>query len=251
MQFSRQDLLTPEMILADVLMELQDEDTTLFTKGWYVSQIQQSLEELGFEAFFEDIQQDLDVPKTTLKVNIPAGCFNLKEIYVFNQDDCCTISNMQNVWWKDRFNTQGYGKGYTSRNHPDIKDPYIEGFNPSDVTSVYLLFYNIINGIIHLSDSCEPFDKIRLIYSGVMANIGDIPFVPRIFRQVVKDWVIEKAYRYLMNREPRRFTPMWKNINTVLYAPYMGSWDKAIMRANSLDSKMKSDLKEYLSSMNS
>jgi hypothetical protein len=239
------------MILADVLMELQDEDTTLFTKGWYVSQIQQSLEELGFDTFFEDQQQDIDIPKETMKFHIPSGCFNLKEIYVFNTDDCCNITNMQNVWWKDRFNTQGFNKGYTARNQPGIKDPYIEPYTPTAESGMYLLWYNVINGIIHLSDSCQPFDKVRVIYNGVMANIGDTPFVPRIFRQAVKDWVSEKAYRYMMNRDPRRFTPLWKNINIVLNAPYNGSWDVAKQRAAALDSKMKSDLKEYLSSMNS
>jgi hypothetical protein len=183
-----------------------------------------------------------------MKLNYPAGCFNLKEIYLLTMDDCCNITGIRNVWWKDRFQTQGNGKGYTSRNHPDNEDPFIESYTTENQTNLY--WYNVVNGVIHFSDSCADFTKVKVVYNGVMGTIGETPFIPRFFRQAVKGWVVETAYRSLVSRDPRKYATLYDRANIRLNAPYDGLWAKAKQRIDSLDSKMMSDLKEYLCSMN-
>lgn len=245
MEFSHLDLLSPQMILADVLEELQDSEQSLFTPGWYTSQVQQALEELGFDTFFETQEQIVDIPDS-MKVYIPKGCFNLKEIYLVTMDDCCTITGSQNVYWKDRFRTNGYGNGYTARNQYGLNDAFVQGYNPP--TDLY--WFNVVNGIIHLSDSCNTYSKLKIIYNGVMGTIGETPYIPRIFRQAVKGWVADAAYKSLKARDQRKYTPLWRDNHQITFAPYTGTWDVAKQRAAGLDAKMLSDLKEYLCSMN-
>lgn len=244
MQFSPNDMLSPNIILSDVLLELQDESMRKFNKGWYMSQIQQCLEELGFDSFFHTSTQDFDFP-SNMKLEYPTGCFNLREIYVLSVTDC-TINDQKNVYWKRRFTTNGNGKGYTAQNKDGIQDPFISGYG-SDSTEY---FFSVYNGIIHFSDACANYNKVRLVFNGIIGDIGDVPFVPRIFRQVTKSWVLRAAYAVLKNREPKIYRPMYLDQHNILMTPITGEWDKAISRVKAIDSKMLRDMKEYNSKMN-
>ena len=245
MNFSPDDLLSPEQIKADVLLAVNDEEERLFNPGWYVSQIQQALDELGFDTFFWEIYKDFPVPDS-LSIKIPSGCFNLKNIYLFS-GDCCNVEDMQNVYWKRNYKTYGSGKSYTANNKTGVNDPFIDPL----YSETGLYYFNVNNGYIELSSSCTDYDNLRVEFNGLNTDIGAVPHVPRQFRQAVKSWVVEVAFRYLKAKDPKTYRALWMDEHQLLYADiYDGLWAKCIRRAKDLDSKYKSDMREYMSKMN-
>lgn len=248
MIFSQESLITPEEILADVLLQAGDEDYRMFTKGWYLSQIQQCLEELSFDTFLLELFDDFEFPADTYALRLPENTFNVRNIYVYNGEiGQPTDANM--VRWKKGYKTYGVNRSYTSDHKPDqTEDPFILAISSS--TEGELLFASIENGVVTFSSTCAIYSYIRLIYNGTLIPIGESPFVPQIFRQVVKDWVMLQYYAVMKNRQPRKYRILWNDTYAVLYKPFTGSWDKANARVKSMDTKIISDLKEYLSMMN-
>ena len=57
MDLSPHNFVSVNEILADVLKIVKDSSFKLNSKGWYTSQIQQALEELSFNTFFNDVNQ--------------------------------------------------------------------------------------------------------------------------------------------------------------------------------------------------
>jgi hypothetical protein len=84
----------------------------------------------------------------------------------------------------------------------------------------------------------------------VITNIGDVPIIPLPFRQAVKEYVLERCYRILKGRNPKFYRPLWMDIYQSLTTPFDGTWDKALSRARSVDSKELEDYKEYFMKMN-
>ena len=80
MNISQESLITPDEILADVLTETEDYDFREFTKGWYISQIQQCLEELSFDTLMLTLYDDFEFPSATMAKALPANSFNVKDI---------------------------------------------------------------------------------------------------------------------------------------------------------------------------
>jgi len=245
MHFSPDDLLTPDQIKADVLLLVDDEEERELNPGFYTSQIQQAMDELGYDTFFHEIYKDFAVPDN-LNIKIPSGCFNIRNIYLYN-GDCCKIEDMVNVYWKKNYKSSGTGKSYTSMNKPGVYDNFIDPI--SDETNLY--YFNVNNGYINLSSSCTTYDNIRIQFNGLNTSIGDTPLVPREFRQAVISWAAEKAFAVLKGRDSKKWRQSWLDEYNKLYAdPYDGLWAKAINRAKRLDTKYMNDMKEYMSRMN-
>ena len=87
MDLSPQNFVSVNEILADVIKVVKDDSFKLNSKGWYTSQIQQSLEELSFDTFFDEQHQAFDMPEN-LRLELPKGSFNLRQIFVFNGSEC-------------------------------------------------------------------------------------------------------------------------------------------------------------------
>jgi len=242
MQFSPDDVLTPNQILADVLLEVNDEDTKTFNKGWYISQIQQVMEELSFDTFFHELFLDFAFPNSnSLRLKIPKGAFNVKNIFLFNGDNC-EVDAMKNVYIKRGYFTRGENKG-TMMNKKGIQDPFIGGY--SDGGDVY--FASMQNGYIYFSEACAGYETVRIYFNGIFGDIGDAPSIPRHFRQVVKAWVVLQVYRIMMSRIPRTYAPLYDRMERKLYRPFDGLWDTAQLRVKAIDSKFRKDMGEYLS----
>ena len=96
MDFSRQSFVTVNEILADVLKIVKDSSFKVNSRGFYVSQIQQALEELSFDTYFDERSEVFEVP-ADLRLDMPKGAFNLKNMYLFNGTEC-DISRSQNVY---------------------------------------------------------------------------------------------------------------------------------------------------------
>jgi hypothetical protein len=231
--------------MSDVILELNDDDHKLFTPGYYVSQIQQALEELSLDTFLNEYYFDHKFPSETLSIEMPKGAFNLRTVYVFN-GGCCNVKTSVQCHFKRGYITNGANKGYTARNKIDALDPFISPYHYDN--EVY--YFSLQNGNVLLSSKCIGYENVRLVYNGVITNIGDVPIIPLPFRQAIKEYVLERCYRILKGRNPKFYRPLWMDIYQSLTTPFDGTWDKALSRARSVDSKELEDYKEYFMKMN-
>ncbi|PHS03991.1 MAG: hypothetical protein COA88_14665 [Kordia sp.] len=267
MNFTRQSFVTSNEILADVLKVVGDVELRFNSKGYYVSQIQQALEELSFDTFFDERNESFDI-SSNLRVELPKGAFNIKQVYLFRGDDCNFGSQSQIVYHKRNFINDGSGNNYVARDKYNNDDPFYRSRNHSVHDAGHhssqhnnnghginnLFFYGIQQGVVMLSDSCRKFEKVMIVFNGMGADIGDMPVIPNFFRQAVKDFVSRAALDSIISASIG--TPLfnqWQAVqNTIsvrLEKPYDGSWAKAEHRLKVLDNKHREDLKEYLSSM--
>lgn len=262
MEYSRKDFVTHNEILADVLKSVRDERYLFETPGWYVSQMQQCLEELSFDTLFDERTEAFDMP-ADLNLSVPEGGFNIIEIFLFSGGDLCSIEASQNVWHKRNFFKKG--TGYLARNKPGSRDPFYGSFtnintrNESFGNKTFAFrrvgnennyYYNIQGGKIMFSELCKGFPKIAIKYNGTGCKIGDAPIIPLFFRQAVKDWVCESALRNRVVDNPQ-IKASWqmydRNLNVhETYGMYKGSYYKAKRRIANMDAHERECLKEYL-----
>jgi len=245
MNFSPESAVSIENILSDVLLEVEDEDHKLFTPGYYVHLIQSALTELSLDSFFLTLWKDFDFPSDTLSITMPEGAFNIRQVFVFDSENCA-VGDMREVHYKRLYQTKGANYGYTAKNKDGNDDYFMVDYSRSES----ILFFSLQNGKVLFSSSCADYSKVRLVYNGVQTNIGDVPIIPLPFRQAIIDWVVEKVFRRLKPQNSRKYRPLWSDVYNTLYAPFTGTWDRAIRRAKDLDSKVKEDYFEYFSKMN-
>lgn len=250
------DFVSVNHILAEVSMTLNDADYRKgFSIGWYTSRIQDALQELAFDTFFDTITIDKDVPKDTLSMELPQNVFNIREIYLYN-GSCCMPSTSQVVWYKRLYNNNGKGEQYTAKikdqGDSNGDDPFLPSSYNYNSALAYVgnkYYANVQNGRIMLSSECKAYDKIRLVVNGMGTAIGDTPIVPRFFERAINDYVEERFYNAMKSREVRKYRPLWNDAFSRLNDPREGSWKKARMRISSMDSWEKESYNEYISSM--
>ena len=250
------DFCSVEHLLAEITSTLNDtEFRSGFNKGWYISRIQDALQELSFDTFWLKVQQDVPMPKT-FQIEMPKGAFNIREIYGY-QGSVCSPSTSQIIYWKRNFNNNYDGDGYTAR----VKDDGSQGtdiFQPNQYlgrNANYVGFtgkkyyYNTANGLIMLSRDCGEFANVRIIYNGMGGEIGDLPVVPRFFERAVNDYVEERFYNAMKSRDPRKYRILWNDAYSRLNDNVNGSWNKARKRIKSMNTSEKTSMEEYISSM--
>lgn len=261
MNTSKHNFVTVNGILADVLKLIDDERFELNTKGFYESQIQQALEGLSFDTFFDERRESFEFPVGNLTLEMPKGAFNIRNIYLFNGTEC-DITRSVKCWWKRDYYTQG--NGYFADNKGDnTPDPFIETTAPNRYATAYPgtpgmrtsvenhYFYNIQNGMIMFSSACRPFQKVHIVYNGTGCEIGDIPIIPLFLREAVKDYVTEVGLRVKMAKDPRTWTTLWqiydRNLNRdQQHGLGQGSWYRAEQRVKNMGTAERNDLFEYL-----
>jgi len=244
------DFLSVDEILADVLLEVNDEEIRSgLKKGWYTSKIQQALEELSFDTFFDEVTLDLPFDKVKLSLEMPRNAFNVREIYLFN-GDCCSPDSSVLVHYKRLYNNRGKGIGHTAK----LKESGQNTLDPFFATRTHFVnrgagrnahYANIVNGLIMLSSNAAGFDKIRLVFNGMSGAIGDEPVIPRFFRQAVMGFVVEAFWRFMKPRD-KSARLFWADADRKLNDPRQGTWRQAKMRITSMDQWKKQSLKEYL-----
>lgn len=236
-------------LLADILIQSHDEDLRSgFTKGYYISQIQRAVEDLGYDIFFQTITRDFKMDKKKLILKMPNGSFNIREIYLFN-GDCCSKDGSVIVHWKRLFNNLPGGTTHTAKRKENntgqtdpIFDPFIRDFAFIPPTNLY--YANIQNGTIMFSSNCADFDNIRLVYNGVgTEDIGDEPVIPRIIREAVIDFVLESIFRAKYAKD-RTFRAQWSDAYNKYHNPVDGSKIRAERRVKKLGSWKREGLKE-------
>ena len=251
MNFSYSDLLTIEDILRDVTVAVDDEEMKLLNIGFYRKQVKEALRKLNYETQFDIRYEDLDMPDNLI-INFPSGAFNLRDIFIYNTPnipdqtttndaDCCSINQIVRVFHKTNFLTKGKNHGYSARIEPYMSDP----FYSSCVSDSSVYFYNIQNGLLMLSDSCESFKKVRLVYNGDPANVDKTKIIPPFLREGIVSFVTERAFFYLKARDPK-YRPLWSDSKIDL----MDKWRDAIYFSKRKDKKERDDLGENLSRLN-
>jgi hypothetical protein len=233
-----------------------DKDTRILPKGFYLSAIQHAIEALSIDTYFSEKREAFDFPNDTLTLPMPKGCFNLRNIYLFNGNEC-NIQNSQKVYWKRNYFTKGEGfiandKGnnfndpfYDDLDIPTNRYPKGERFRQQSSSS-NVLYYNVQMGDIMFSSSCRGVaNKVMLHFNNVFTNIEDAPIIPVMFRRAIEDYTCEFALRAMLPTNPEKAT-LWKIYDARLNAPYDGSWAKAENIAKSLHSSQLEELKIYL-----
>lgn len=239
------DFVSIDHILAESLMNVNDVDLRNgFTKGWFVSRIQDALQELAFDTFYQKITNDFDLP-SNLALPMPKNAFNIREIYVFNQT-CCTPNSSAVVHWKRLYNNNlGNSSGYTSRirgtSDAYNNDPFLPYHRGADRS----LYANIQNGTLMFSSSCGSYKKVRLVYNGMGVEIGEEPIIPRFFERFINDYIEERYYSAMKAREPRKYRALW----TDSFAKLEKSLSKAKIRISSMDTYEKESIEEYISNI--
>ena len=203
---------------------------------------------------------DLDMP-TDLKLIIPKGVFNIKDIHVYNpqntsstgeacERNCCTPISLEKVFYKhcgleNNYKTNNYYDTYTLLNTTQYKYP--------------ILFYDIDkeSNTIEFSDNCSSYIKIRIKASGFMGgDINDLKIVPPFVRDAVILRVIEKVCPVMMAHkiDPQLYGGILRATKEELYGKrglYQASiWEDAIYRLKRADDKEFKDLKMYYSHLN-
>lgn len=265
MNQSPDSFVTINEILSDVTKLVKDAELRMCSKGWYTSQVQQCLEELAFDTYFNEITEEFVIPENK-RIPMPKGAFNIRQMYLFSGDKCNIGTRTPNVYYKRNF--WSGGNGFVARNKGrNLDDPFYQNRSSfrnerqasgvvdgnrgrTPISQIY--HYGIQNGIIMLSDNCLTYEKILLVYNGVNTEIGEVPIIPTFLRQAVKDWVSNMALEIKLTEvigtpSFAQWQAIKAGVQTRLEKPFDGSWAKAEHRLKTMDTKEREDLKEYLS----
>lgn len=234
-------------LLFNILTQVDDEEMKSgFAKGWYVQKIKDALSELAIDTHYDRKFVDLDIP-ARLAVDIPKDSFNIRKIYLYN-GDCCTPETSAIVHWKRGFNNQEDGTGFTSNvvesGSRTTEDPYFNSFPGERLYegSYETVYYaNIQSGKIMLSSSCSGFDKIRIEFDGIGGFSNEVPVVPRIFKQAIEAYVVERVFAAKKARNPR----LWRSSHSDSLSLKSMEWEKAKLRAKRMHSWERENMKEY------
>lgn len=232
-------------VLSDVLVALNDESTRKLNAGFYRAQVRNALDELGFSTLFVEGQIDVLIPHNNI-IPFPASAYRIKNVHIYTgtPDD---IGYVQNVYWKKNARTEGFGKGYTSNNHPgNYSDIYFASSNPTWGSADIAYFFSFVNGNITLSDACASYDYFRAIYDGIPSGIlDDAKMVPPECRKAVVLWAIEKCASFLKLKDPAYRTVQIDASAQLDEYGFSGAWHEAKMRLKYLGRKVIRDVLEY------
>lgn len=250
------DFLSIDHVLAEVLVTVNDREyRSGMTKGWYISRIQDALQELAFDTFFDVITRDFDFPSSNLVMDLPTNCFNIREIYGWN-GSCCSPQSSAVIYIKRLYNNKGgNGRGYTAQvkkaGETIGTDPFQPNYHNDGTFGNFneaKFFCNLQNGKLMFSSSCSAFQKVRLVYNGMGGEIGDVPSIPRFFERAINDYVEERFYLAKKGEDPRKYRTSWMDAKQKL-DDWNGNWQKAIKRVKMMDTKQRSDYAEYLAAI--
>ena len=254
--------ITPETILFNASVNAGDKGYSIFPRGFYMSLIQDAFEELNMTSFFAEERADFDFPFDNLTLQLPKGCINVINIYVYSGNEC-NPNNSRKLYWKRNYYTKG-GPGYIANDKGrNMQDPFLENHflvSNTDKSLIrydaansvnQVLFYNIQMGNIMFSSSCKSAgNKIHIHYRGVGGDVSDAPIIPRYYKQAIEDYVTEAVLRARMVNEPsniRVLQPMWAIYEKRLNKEGMfGSWFNAVQMVRDMNTSQYEELSEYL-----
>jgi len=233
-------------ILADVLVELNDEDQRMLTPGFYRAKVKDALDELGFDMPFLEVVTDVELPDDLI-IDIPRGCFNLRQIHIFTGTPD-KVEYVQDLHWKKGANTRGKETGYTADiHHWNVTDPFVR----VSVDEYSLHYFSVQNGRLFLSDACKDYAYARIKFDGIPSmNLDEVKMVPPEVKKAVTLWVTEKCAGALKMRDAKYRAV--QNDAAIRLDEYglQGAWHEAKMRLVRLDTKQIKDVIKYNATLN-
>ena len=230
-------------VLADVTQALNDKEERKLSHGFYVAQVHNAIDELGFSTVFLEGHADIQIPANNI-VSMASNMYRLKKVHVFNGTPN-NITSMENVYWKKgAIATGGKDGGFTANMYPGFLDIYFGNSLYSSPDTVYWFVYN--KGNLVLSDACASFDYVRLVYDGIPSgSLDDAKFVPPEVRKAVVLWTIEKCAGFLKASEPGYRTIQLDAAAQLDEYGFNGAWQEAKRRIKYLGKKVMSDIMNY------
>jgi hypothetical protein len=236
------DYLSVNHILAEVSMACGDKDfRNGFSKGWYVSRIQDALQEAALDTFYYKITDDFDIP-ANLNIAMPDNSFNIRMMIAYT-GDCCVPSKSAVIHWKRNYNNKKKVDGALTRHQGTGKSNTSDPIIPSTRNVGNLYYAGIQDGHISFSPAVAQFDKVRITYNGMGVQVGDTPIIPRFFERAVNAYVRSQFWLAKLAEEPRK----WRVNYTDAVMQYEKHMEKAKLRVLSMNSFEKESLNEYLS----
>lgn len=245
-------------ILFAVLPRVDDLEYRRMPKGFYTAMIQKGLQELGMDSFFDERRESFDFPLGNLTLKLPPGCFNVREVYLYNGDQC-NIANSVKVWWKRNYYTQGNGYVANDKFNNFLDPFYTNHFGVSarlnknliryNTTQSAKFFYGLQMGNIMFSSFCRGVgNKVMIHYNGIGADIGEVPFIPVFLQAALEDFVTVRALEIMVakDRNWRDVLAMYKTQMVSPSNPFEGTWPTAITRVKTLNTAQRNDLFVYL-----
>lgn len=240
MQYNVDDLLTVDDILADVLLECGDEDYHKRTKGWYIATIKHALQELEFDTKFNEQFHDEVIP-SNLRVPTPEGSFGMVGVWVYT-GSVFSETYARRVYRKMNMLTNGDGDGYAANNVMGMTDEQVT----SQTSGSVKYFYGVQNGALVLSDGCEAFTKVRMVYKGFTKSIMGIAIIPPMLREAIAGYTTVKFFASVLDENPRRYAPTYdRKKNDLYYPPRNSVWDNAKRRVARMSPDTLSTIKLY------
>ena len=229
-------------VLADVTVALNDQDERLLSHGFYKAQVRNAMDELGFSTVFIERFEDTEIPADH-KVTMPVAAYRLKNLHIFKgtSDD---ITAMSNVYWKKGAHSEGFETGFTANYYPGNDDPYYGNNLRGYGESIYWFIFH--HGNIVLSDACETFDYVRVVYDGIPSGILDeANLIPQEVREAVVMWVIEKCASFLKVQDSKYRVVQLDAAAQLDKYGLNGAWQEAQRRIKYLGKKIRRDVIEY------
>ena len=203
MDLNPQDYISIQEILADVLVALNDEDQHLLTPGFYNATVKLGLDSMGYDIPFLEVPPfDVEMPDD-LMIPMPKGCYNLRSITIYTgtPDD---VGYVENVYWRKNARNRGKGTGFTARvNAYNISDPFIRVY----VNEYSLYYFTVQNGVIHLSDACQYYDYVRLVYNGIPSkNLDSVKMIPPQLQEALVLYTVERCAGFLKLKDNKNLS---------------------------------------------
>jgi hypothetical protein len=246
MDINPNNFIAVNEVLADVLVILADEDNSHLTPGYYISQVKNSLDELGFDIPFLPVTTDVKMPED-LMVDIPIGSFNMQSIVIYKGTPDA-VGYTEDLYWRKGVQTRGKETGVTSSvNSYNSSDPFFR----CNVWENSLYYFSIQNGLIRLSDACQNYDYVRMTYAGLPSvHLDKVKMIPPECRKAILDWVVVRCAGSLKFRDARyRIIESDAKRDLDEYG-FNGSWAEAKQRLLRLDKKKLRDVILYNAKLN-
>lgn len=230
-------------VLADVTVALDDKEERKLSHGFYIAQVRNAIDELGFSTVFLEDSFDREIPVNHI-ISVPSNVYRIKNLQVFNgtPDE---ITAQANVYWKKGARSLGgHDKGYTANMISGSSDLYYSNSLSTTGESAYWFVYN--NGNIILSDASDAWDYLRVTYDGIPSgNLDDIAMLPPEIRKAVMLWTIAYCSGFLKIKNPS-YRVIQMDAEAKLDEFGMGgAWHEAKSRLKYMGKKFMRDVLTY------
>lgn len=254
------DFVSVNKIVSDIATSVNDEEFLKLDKGFYISCVHDAVTHFAIHTFYQKVVEDIfDWNDGSDTLSFPQNAFNLKQIYLHNTSRECIADGLSDyvvVHWKRNL-VRGSAGIKTSRIKESNNFDPVLGYgqymkelyrNQFDTTNLY--YAGIQGGEIIFSDSCRNFSNVRLVYNGMGAKQGELPCIPRILEEGIKDWAQLSILAALKSRD-NEYRYDYRDLERKIHGGYgrfdIGSYQRCKNIISKMDKFVKDSIREYLS----